>query len=146
MPRRRSTPPPAEPPVLIDANVWIVWERNRNPAVRLEVARLRRVGRAAFVPPVLLEFARGLEVNAAAFEFALASFRSDFREVPLESADWLAAIRLARVAAAGRHPFQVADLLLAAVSLRTGFPVWSRDPDLGRLADAEPRVRLFRPA
>ena len=146
MPRRRSAPPPAGPAVLIDANVWIAWERNRDPAVRLEVARLRKVGRAAFVPPVLLEFARGLEANAAAFEFALARFRADFREVPLEPADWLTAIRLARTAAPGRHPFQVADLLLAAVAARTGFPVWSADPDLDRLADAEPRVTVFHSA
>ena len=144
MPRKRPSAPPVGPPVLIDTNIWVAFDRGRDPAVRRRVEKLQKQRRATFIPPVLLEFARGLAGPGAAFEFAFARYRTDFPVLPLEPDDWLAAVRLARLVTGGRHAVQSADLLLAAVSVRTGALVWSRDPDLPRLADADSAVRLYR--
>ena len=144
MPRKRWAPPPIKPPVLIDTNIWIAFDRNRDPAVRLRVDKLRRQDRAVFIPPVLLEFARGLTEVGAAFDYAFGRYRTDFPVLPLEPGDWFAAVRLARLASRGRHAVQSTHLLLAAVSVRTGALVWSGDPDLARLADADSAVRLYR--
>ena len=143
--RRRPAPPPEELPVLIDTNVWVAFHARRDRAVRDEVTRLLGRNAACFIPPVLLEFARGLPERGAAFDYAFARYRARFRLVPLVAADWPAAVRLARSVEDGKHAAQPADLLLAAVAARTGYPVWSRDPDLDRLAGAESRVRLYSP-
>ena len=147
MPRRRRRRPAAAAirPVLLDTNIWIAARSGRDPAVRAQVERLAAKEAACFIPPVLLEFARGLPERGAAFDYAFSRYREDFRLVPLVAADWPAAVRLARSVEDGKHAAQPADLLLAAVAARTGYPVWSRDPDLDRLAGAEARVRLYSP-
>ena len=147
-PRRRGPvrgAGPARPAVLIDTNIWVAYDRGQDGALRRLVARLQRDGRAAFIPPVLVEFARGLDLRGPAFEYEFARFEADFLCVPLAPEDWAAAVRLARQAPPARRTIQLADLLLAVVAARTGFPVWSNDPDLDRLNAIDPRVTLFQP-
>ena len=131
------------PPVLIDTHIWVEFEAGRSGAVRARLSRPVDLGRAAFIRPVWLEFARGLRQTGAEFDHAAAGYRRTARFVPLAAADWDGAVRLARATPRGKHPIQPADLLLAAVSLRTGAPIWSTDPDLARLAATDRRVKLF---
>ena len=143
MPGSSSDQPRTSDLVLVDTNVWASFERGADQSVTNEVRRLWKVNAAAFIPPVLFEFGRGLVRRADAFEYRYSRYRADFPLVPLEPDDWHAALRLARAVAAspGKHRVQQTDLLLAAVAVRIGAPVWSHDPDFARVAGHEPRLR-----
>ena len=139
-------PPFKRSGILADTNIWIAALEKPDLAIAEAFKRAREAGRMTLIQPVRFEILRGIR-GRGRFDYVRGYLRG-FPLVPLVEADWDVAATLANQVAAtrGKHRVQMTDLLLAAVAVRTGLAVWSRDPDVAdRIAPHAAGLGVFEP-
>jgi predicted nucleic acid-binding protein len=126
------------PVVLIDTCMWVPFFNRPHSTEKKAIDALLDDDQGAVIGPIVAEILQGISREAQADYVA-----SVLRGVRYENTvweDWLAAARLGRRFAATRQQLPLSDLVLAAVSLRTGAELYSTDPHF----DLVPELKRFR--
>jgi predicted nucleic acid-binding protein len=110
---------------LVDTSVWIEFLRRKgDPVVKHALARLLQADRVACACPIRFELLCGVKPNEEAdLQQALALVQ----HFNFESDDWAAAAQLERQLRGKGLTIPRNDLFVAAVAMRTRFPVVCRD-------------------
>jgi len=125
--------------VLVDTCIWIPFFNRPDSPEKRAVDDLLDEDRAALIGPVVTEILQGFRRDAHADW--VASNLHGLRYVDLSWRDWTEAAKTGRRLAANGRRLPLADLLLAAVALRTGCSIFSTDPHF----DIIPGLSRFRP-
>jgi predicted nucleic acid-binding protein len=117
--------------IAVDTSVWVEFFRGRNGSLCRHLEALLDSNQAVVPVPVRVEILGGCR------KAELPKLRRVMAALPLLSptiSTWTLIERwLDRAIAAGQH-FGVADLLIGAIAVESGAPIWSLDSDFGRLA------------
>jgi len=128
--------------VLADTSVWSLALRRRKSAI-LNSAEQRFVqwlseaiqeGRIAIIGPIRQELLSGIR-HQAEFDKLKATL-DDFRDEPIETADYEHAARLCNALRARGIPCGAIDILICAVALRRKWEVLTSDAGLNRCLNA----------
>lgn len=132
----------ADSSVLVDSSLWIEALRPSAPeALRRTLGALVEANHVVTTDMIRLEVIAGARSSE---EFA--SFRADFdalRCLPTTPRAWRDAEELSL--SLGRRGARVpaADVLIAAVAMAHGAPLWHADRDFERVRKAVPQLRTF---
>ena len=132
--------------VLVDTSIWSLALRRRaedlNPTERrwvTEWAAVVRAGQVQIIGPIRQEILSGVRDHS---HFSRLETRlSAFRDVPVESSDYVEAARFFNACRRRGVTGAPTDLLICAVARRFGWPIFSCDHDFENYASLLP-VRL----
>ena len=118
-------------PMIVDTCVLAPAFSRPHGRERREVDILARSERLVMLGVVAAEFLRGLRTDGEAGYVASLLRKMNRLEPTWE--DWVSAGRLGRITAAKGADLPLADLLIAAVALRSGALVYTTDPHFDRI-------------
>ncbi len=134
--------------MIVDASVWIDYQRGGHTAATLLLLdHVRRTRPVYLIPAILQEVLQG----AASAERFTASLRL-FSTFPCLNVDRPArtaadaALLYARCRWQGVTPRSTNDCLIAASCIELAQPLLHNDADFVRIASVEPRLKLLEPA
>jgi predicted nucleic acid-binding protein len=134
--------------VLVDTSVWSLALRRKpehlssqEQLLVAEWSELVREGRVQMIGPIRQELLSGLRHKQ---QFALLEERlSVFPDTPIETADYLEAVRFFNLLQGAGVPGAPIDLLICAVARRREWAIFTLDADFERYARILP-IRLHR--
>ena len=125
--------------VIADSSVWIVFQRDPDSAVGRDMDSLLGEGKVVMVGPVLAEILQG---SRSENEFAF--FADRMTALPFLDAEqntWLQVGGLSFHLRKRGLTVAFADLIIAALAIQHGVPVYTLDQDFQRI----PGLQLYEP-
>ena len=135
--------------VLVDTSIWSLALRRKsqdlNPLERASVAELTSLiqeGRARIIGLVRQELLSGIK-SASQYEKLRTVLRS-FPDEPVSTTDYEAAAKASNDCRAHGVAVSVSDILICAIALARGWPIFATDPDFKSYAKVLP-LKLHTP-